>query len=343
MAVSYKAIGWNRQKKIYDFWILGGVLAYLASFGILTGIFVPDLTPETLIIRAFGSLGMLMLHIILIIGPLARLSPSFLPLLYNRRHLGVSMFLVTAVHGIFSLIQFHTLGSVNPFVSVFTSNGSYSSLVNFPFQTLGFLALVILFLMAATSHDFWLNMLGPKIWKTLHMLVYLAYGLVIMHVMLGIVQFENSPFTVGLLGLGMITVIMLHLMAAIMQVRKERGEKKLHEGFVMVCEVDEIKPNRAKIILVKGENIAVFRYGNKLSAVSNLCKHQNGPLGEGKIVNGCIVCPWHGYEYKPEDGTSPPPFKEKIATYDLRLEGTTVYVNPRPHPEATYVEPLIIT
>ena len=83
------------------------------------------------------------------------------------------------------------------------------------------------------------------------------------------------------------------------------------------------------MILVGNENIAIFKYGNKLSAVSNVCKHQNGPLGEGRIVNGCIVCPWHGYEYKPADGTSPPPFKEKVSTYDLKLEGNTVFVNPK--------------
>jgi nitrite reductase/ring-hydroxylating ferredoxin subunit len=29
---------------------------------------------------------------------------------------------------------------------------------------------------------------------------------------------------------------------------------------------------------------------------------QNGPLGEGRIVDGCITCPWHGYQYRPDTG-----------------------------------------
>lgn len=29
-----------------------------------------------------------------------------------------------------------------------------------------------------------------------------------------------------------------------------------------------------------------------------MCKHQNDPLGEGKIVDGCVTCPWHGYDGK---------------------------------------------
>ena len=82
----------------------------------------PELTAETVIIRGFGSLAILMLHIILVIGPLTRLHSNFLPLLYNRRHLGVSMFLAALVHGVFSIIQFHTLGNKNPIYSIFTEN-----------------------------------------------------------------------------------------------------------------------------------------------------------------------------------------------------------------------------
>lgn len=342
MSVTYKAIGWNRQKKIYDWVILGLVVLYIATYVGLSVVFTPEVTPETLIIRAFGSLAILMLHVVLSIGPLARLDHRFLPLLYNRRHLGVSMFLVAAVHGIFSIIQFHSLGSLNPFVSLFVSNPDYGSLAGFPFEVLGFFPLVILFLMAATSHDFWLNTLSPGTWKALHMMVYFAWGMLIMHVMLGVVQYNTSLVSVSLVGSGMTFLIVIHLMAGLKQHRENNHKRSFENGFVRVCEVNEIPDKRAKMILIGAENIAIFRNGNFLSAVSNICKHQNGPLGEGKIVNGCIVCPWHGYEYKPEDGTSPPPFKEKVATYNLQLRGNVVFVNPVPHPEGTWVEPVKI-
>ncbi|MCB0852941.1 MAG: ferric reductase-like transmembrane domain-containing protein [Bacteroidetes bacterium] len=341
MGVTYQAIGWNRQKKMYDWTMLALIGLYLGCFITLNVLFRPEITPETLIIRAAGSLALVILHIILIIGPLARLDSRFLPLLYNRRHLGVTMFLFAAIHGIFSLIQFHALGSVNPIVSLFTSNTHYGQLANFPFQTLGFFALIILFLMAATSHDFWLNNLNPKVWKSLHMMVYLAYGLIIMHVMLGVVQAENSIWSPMLMGFGMMIIIGLHLAAGSREMRKTPNvSNERRSQYVEVCELSEFEDGKAKMILVGKENIAIFRYGNKLSAVSNICKHQNGPLGEGRIVNGCIVCPWHGYEYKPEDGTSPPPFKEKVSTYELRLEGNVVWVDSNPRPEGTYVEPL---
>ena len=103
-----------------------------------------------------------------------------------------------------------------------------------------------------------------------------------------------------------------------------------------------LKKTEQKIFTVNNERIAVFKYEGKLSAVHNVCKHQGGPLGEGKIIDGCITCPWHGYQYLPHNGQSPPPFTEKVATYELTLNGTTVYVNPKAFEEGTVVKPLTI-
>jgi nitrite reductase/ring-hydroxylating ferredoxin subunit len=254
------------------------------------------------------------------------------------------MFLIAAVHGIFSIIQFHTAGNVSPIYSLFTSNLQYSSLANFPFQVLGFFALVILFLMAATSHDFWLKNLSPRIWKSLHMMVYVAYFLIIMHVMLGAYQEESSTALVILLGIGMVSVVSLHLMAGFREVGKDKEVSAiLEDEYVEVGDLNEIGNNKAKIVRVNGEPIAIFKYDGKLSAVSNVCRHQHGPLGEGKIVDGCITCPWHGYQYLPHNGTSPPPFTEKVETYDLRLEGTKIWVHPKAHPPGTEITPISIS
>jgi len=85
--------------------------------------------------------------------------------------------------------------------------------------------------------------------------------------------------------------------------------------------------------------VAVFRYDGKVSAISNVCQHQNGPLGEGRIIDGCVTCPWHGYQYKPESGAAPAPFKEKVPTFQVRVVDGTVFIAPHPKVPGTYVEP----
>jgi len=341
MGASYAAVGWNRQKKTYDWLIFIFCIVYLTTFIVLTAIFNPDYTFETVLIRSTSTLALILLHVILSIGPLTRINKKFLPLLYNRRHLGVTTFCVILVHGTFSVLQFHSLGNVNPLVSLFTSNTHYGSLADFPFQALGFFALIIFFLMAITSHDFWLHNLSPKVWKTLHMFVYLAYFLVVMHVMLGVIQYETDPVFIIIMAVGATTLITLHLIAGTREVKKDNiryaslSEGDALKGFVKVCEVNDIIEDRAKMFCIEDERIAVFKTAGKLFAVSNVCKHQNGPLGEGKVLDGCITCPWHGYQYLPHNGQSPPPFKEKVATYDVELVGTEVWVNPLAYPEGT--------
>lgn len=336
MSVQYSPILWNRQKKRYDLALLAFVGLYLILFATFQFLLQPTISPETLIIRATATLSFLMLHIILMIGPLCRLNPRFLPLLYNRRHFGVSMFLIALIHGLFGLIQFHALGDVGPLVSLFTSNPNFQTISQFPFQVFGFFALIILFLMAATSHDFWLENLHPKVWKALHMMVYVAYGLLVLHVALGVLQQEGVPLGATFLGVGMLGVIGLHVAAAL---KEKTGETAMigtsKEGFVPVCKLDEIADNCAKVVILGTENIAIFKYDGKVSAINNVCKHQNGPLGEGKIVDGCITCPWHGYQYLPQNGQSPPPFTEKVSTYDVKVEAGIVYLNPSPYPEGT--------
>jgi len=339
MGLDYQLVLWNKHKKKYDKIIVASMLLYIILFATVTLIFNSETSIETLVIRAFGSLAIIMLHIVLAIGPLARLNTSFLPILYNRRHLGVSMFIAALIHGGFSMFQFHALGDVNPVYSVFTSNMDYNSITNFPFQVLGFLALLILFVMASTSHDFFLGNLSATIWKRLHMMVYFAYALIIAHVFLGAFQQETSPFTIGVMVIGFVVVANLHLITAFKERKIDKAKVEEKEGWLKVCDISKIDEDRAKIFTVKNERVAIFKYDGKLSAIHNVCKHQGGPLGEGKIIDGCITCPWHGYQYLPSNGQSPPPFTEKVATYELKLDGDTVYINPKAFDEGTEVNP----
>lgn len=57
------------------------------------------------------------------------------------------------------------------------------------------------------------------------------------------------------------------------------------------------------------------------------------------MINGCVVCPWHGYEYATDSGASPPPFNEQVPTFNVRVSDGQVWVDPKPNPPGTQVEP----
>ncbi len=343
MSASYQAISWNKFKRKYDLWVVFFIVGFLFVSFVSNLILFPKANIATVIIRSFGLLSIVLLHIILSIGPLCRINPKFLPMLYNRRHLGVMLFFVVSVHACFSIFWFHGNGNLNPILSVFTSNTHYDSFLFFPFQTLGFIAYIILMLMAFTSHDFWLATLSPKVWKSLHMLVYFVYFLVVLHVVLGILQFENNLIIYLFIYSGLIFLSTIHIWAGIKALKFDQLKNKIDEdGWHLVCRINEIENDKAKMVNVNNERIAIFKYDNKLSAVHNVCKHQNGPLGEGKIIDGCITCPWHGYQYHPQDGCSPAPFSEKVCTYQLKLKNEFIYVNPTGSGEGVFISPLNI-
>ncbi|MHC4377961.1 MAG: Rieske 2Fe-2S domain-containing protein [Planctomycetota bacterium] len=344
MGHTYRAVGWNRQKRRYDLALVLGIAAYLGAFVGLGASLTPTATAETLLIRGLGSAALTLLHVILCIGPLARLDTRFLPLLYNRRHLGVAMFLLAFGHGAFALIQFHALGDVNPLVSLLSNHADWGNVAQFPFELLGVGALAILFLMAATSHDFWLANLSAPVWKTLHMGVYTAYTLLIGHVFLGTFQIEGSPWVRALLGLGVLAVAGLHTSAWWVGRRREaeleaRAGSPADDGFVRVALARELPTDRPFAVTLGGERVAVCRTDAGVTAVSGVCQHQNGPLTEGRLRNGCLVCPWHGYEYKPGDGCSPEPFTERIPTFRVRVQSGQVWVHPQPSPAGTPQSP----
>ena len=216
MSVAFRAVQWNRAKLIYDGILLAGVALYIGTF--LVSAYWLDSPKDQpaaidLRIRAFGSCAFLMLTIILSFGPLARLDRRFLPLLYNRRHFGVLTFFVALAHAWLVIEWFAVQDALPNLYDELTKVSDYAKFIGFPFKMLGLVALLILLLMAATSHDFWLVFLTPPVWKSLHMTLYVAYGLLVMHVALGIMQGDRNPLIPTMLVVGFTSVAVLHLVA----------------------------------------------------------------------------------------------------------------------------------
>jgi nitrite reductase/ring-hydroxylating ferredoxin subunit/DMSO/TMAO reductase YedYZ heme-binding membrane subunit len=339
MSTGFRAVQWNRDKVIYDAILVAGVALFLTGFVVIARqLHQPKNLADAIDIwiRATGSCAFLMLTVILCIGPLARLNRKFLPLLYNRRHFGVLTFLIALTHGWLMIEWYAAQDALPDLLAEIASLKGYDKFIGFPFKMLGLAALLVLFVMAATSHDFWLAFLGPPAWKALHMLLYAAYGLVVMHVALGIMQYERTLLIPLMLFGGFGLVSMLHLIAGLREYRSEQATVPNGEGWIVVGAPNDIPDRAARIVVGPGgERIAVFRDGDEIGALTNLCAHQNGPLGEGRIIDGCVTCPWHGYQYRLADGRAPPPFTEQLATYRVRISGGMVEVDPHALPPGT--------
>lgn len=343
MSVNYVPVQWNLNKWVYDAVLVIMIALYITAFlrlGAAEADVSRPIDGAVLRMRAFGTAAFFMLSAILCIGPLARMDTRFLPLLYNRRHFGVLTAAVAWTHATYVYGWYFNFTQIDRVEALLTSNTAYGQILGFPIEALGMAGFFMLLILAATSHDFWLSFLGAPLWKRLHLLIYLAYALIVAHVALGYLQDTENPTFAMLFMVAAIGVVGLHVAAW----RIDRTRASLAD-WVLVCAPTEIAEGHARIVqLGPKERVAIFRYeGNKYSAISNACAHQNGPLGEGRILDGCVTCPWHGFQYRMNDGCAPAPFTEKIPTYQLRLESGQIALNRNANPPGTPVEPLVIT
>lgn len=61
----------------------------------------------------------------------------------------------------------------------------------------------------------------------------------------------------------------------------------------------QLQPDQdfATEVLVGQHVIAVFYHAGQWYAIDGMCSHQGGPLAEGVVRDGCVTCPWHGWQY----------------------------------------------
>ncbi len=77
---------------------------------------------------------------------------------------------------------------------------------------------------------------------------------------------------------------------------------------------------------VDGVAICLARLNGDLSALDNWCPHRRGPLGQGWIDGGAVVCPWHSWAFDLKSGRAEPPDRAHVDTFDVRVEGEEVLI-----------------
>ena len=91
-------------------------------------------------------------------------------------------------------------------------------------------------------------------------------------------------------------------------------------------DADDLNTDEVKAVIAGGQAVCLARTEAGLSALDNRCPHQGGPLGEGTIEDGWLICPWHGYEYDPVSGTPPGGYDDAATPFPLQQTDGSVRV-----------------
>ncbi len=98
-------------------------------------------------------------------------------------------------------------------------------------------------------------------------------------------------------------------------------------GWQDVCRLAEIRPGRARTLLLNGTDVALFRDGEDVRALGGVCPHRGGPLAAGTAAAGVATCPLHGWEFDLRTGISPADPSRRVPTYRCRVVDGTVQVD----------------
>ncbi len=84
--------------------------------------------------------------------------------------------------------------------------------------------------------------------------------------------------------------------------------------------------DQAKEFTIGNKVICVANIGGVYSAMDNMCSHRGGPLGQGVVIGGKLICPWHGWQYDVTTGIPLQNEKLPVAVFKLKIEGDDVLV-----------------
>jgi nitrite reductase/ring-hydroxylating ferredoxin subunit len=79
-------------------------------------------------------------------------------------------------------------------------------------------------------------------------------------------------------------------------------------------------------VLVADYPYAICNVGGTLRALSGVCIHRGGPLGQGQLHDGHVVCPFHMWEFDCGTGEYDYDPTKRVATYEVKLEGEDVFL-----------------
>lgn len=101
-------------------------------------------------------------------------------------------------------------------------------------------------------------------------------------------------------------------------------------SFVAVASVADI-PDSGKLLCEVGDRlVVVVRVGDEYFCLDDVCTHDGGPLGEGRLDGFEIACPRHGARFDVRNGWAKTmPATENTAAHEVRVEGDQILVRLR--------------
>lgn len=95
---------------------------------------------------------------------------------------------------------------------------------------------------------------------------------------------------------------------------------------IHITSLELLTPGTLAHVEAGGQPIAICNHEGVIHAFHGLCPHHGGPLGQGNLAEGHIICPWHAWAFSCQTGEYDFNPGIRIEKYKVAIEGGQVYV-----------------
>ena len=96
--------------------------------------------------------------------------------------------------------------------------------------------------------------------------------------------------------------------------------------FIKVASVAEVPPETAIEVMVGDQPYAICNTGGRIRALSGVCIHRGGPLGQGQIENGHVLCPYHLWAFDCATGAYDYDPSKRVPTFEVKVDDGDIYL-----------------
>ncbi|MCP4724644.1 MAG: non-heme iron oxygenase ferredoxin subunit [bacterium] len=101
----------------------------------------------------------------------------------------------------------------------------------------------------------------------------------------------------------------------------------MEENYTEIGQTSDIPSGTVKIYAYEDISIAICNVNGNFYAIENVCSHDEGPIGDGKLIGKNIECPRHGAQFDVTTGEiTRMPAYGPIQTFPVKIEENKILI-----------------
>jgi nitrite reductase (NADH) small subunit len=95
---------------------------------------------------------------------------------------------------------------------------------------------------------------------------------------------------------------------------------------VKVASLSQLPAGSVMEVAVGNNTYVVCNAGGRITALSGVCQHRGGPLGQGVIHGNRVVCPWHAWEWDCQTGANDYDPTKRVPCFEVQIQGEDILI-----------------